>query len=56
MQGMLCSALLGWWKFPDPRCHGPDINFLLAAQTSLPAPTYSQLGLRITDSLPLETL
>lgn len=52
-----CAQLsLARGSFQTPDAHGPDINFLLAAQTSLPAPTSSLWGLQITDSLPPETL
>lgn len=40
-----CAQLsLACGSFQTPEAHGPDINFLLAAQTSLLAPTYSLLG------------
>lgn len=43
-QRTLCSEkhpLFGLWKFLDPRCPGPDTTVLLAASTSVFAPTFS---------------
>lgn len=39
MQGILCSALLGLWKFPDPRCPGPWYEFAFGC-SDLPACTH----------------